>query len=175
MFPNASPAQQAQKTAARLHTAIEGWRSTADSWFDGTPAAVNRRIAGCDALIHRLRSAGTHTSGTVSELVADREYLVGLHHSMNNAHQDRELPARRTAASRNPRVIVEARAFVRENLNAIHAPAEIRERALRHADRHGMGSDFVASCVEIAKSVPPPRMASAPTMVEDFPDHGLFM
>lgn len=176
MFPNASPHRTRQRTAAAVTRALSDYQSTVASWYDGTPRSISARIAACDRIIHRLTAAGPGYHHQLSELAEDRTVLANLKHSLLNAHQDRvvDAPVTRTAPI-DESTRVAARAFVRANVEVAHVPSELGERARHHADRHGLSPEFVTAALAVGATVAPPKTASIPTEVEDFPDHGLFL
>lgn len=173
MFSNTS---NAVRTAETLRTALEGWRSTADSWFDGTPGSISSRVAGCDRLIHQLRQAGPGYHGTIAEMASTRSQLADMRNSLlHQANQDRDAGHRQGAAA-DARHVNAARAFVRENIEAAHVPEELQIRAARHADLHSIDSSFVATVLRVAAALPrPQKTASAPTSFADFDDQLMFL
>lgn len=185
MFPNASPIKAAARTAAALNQQLEGYRATVGSWYDGTPPSVDARIAHCDRLIHRLRTAGIGHQGTEAELVDDRRVLVGLKHGLYDVERQRALsevtlgavPTAVTAA-RDKVNMIAARAFVREHIEVAHVPTELAERARRHAALHEPHVDaegFAHTCLRVAATVPAPTTVQTASVIEDFPDYGLFV
>jgi hypothetical protein len=167
----------AARTAESLRTALEGWRSTMDSWFDGTPGSISARVAGCDKLIHRFRQAGHGYHGTIAELQRHRSQLADMRNSLlHTANADRETPVRVTARPQE-RHRLAARAFLREQYHPDRS--ELQIRADRHADLHGLDPAFTATVLFEARTIPQQqqtRVASAPpTAVTDFADELMFM
>lgn len=156
MFPNASPLHFQQRTASTLRAATERWHTSSGNWFDGTLSSVDARLARCDQLIHQLTQAGPNYHSAASELREDREAIVGLRGSMLNAHQDRVVEDSVVLASLDPQMLIEARAYVRENLDVVRVPTEMRERAAFFAARYtdeDTARVFAATCVKVAAAV----------------------
>lgn len=95
MFTDSS-ARSHQVTASRLRTSYQAYTANADSWFDGTVASVDTRLARSTKLLHAARTAaGTHGLGrgyltVVADLEADRTALTALRHDLLTAASDRE-------------------------------------------------------------------------------------
>lgn len=178
MFPNDSPLRFQQRTASTLRTATDLWRNSCGSWFDGTLPSVDARLARCDQLLHQLRQAGISQHAAAVELTGDRDVLVNLRSSMLNAHQDRVAEEAVVLASLDPQMLVEARAFVRENADAVPVPLEMAERAQFFAARYtddDTARVFAATCVKVAAAIPQETVQHTAAMVEDFDDHHLFL
>lgn len=179
MFTNTRQAA-ADRTAASLREALEGWRSTADSWYDGTPGAITARMAACDRIIHRLRQGGIGYHGTIVELASDRSRLADMRSSLwHTANQDRDqFVAPRAHEVTHDINRTAARAFVRENIEVAHVPEEMAERARRYAalvEPTANAESFAATCLRVAATVPRPKVASAPPPNTDFDDELMFM
>lgn len=180
MFDNAFRERTTARTMTALNSDLTDWRDADGGWFDGTVASVDRRIAQASSLLHRLHQAGITGYGAVSELTADRENLGELRISMLNAHSDRVAEHREPTGPRSfsSATLIEARAYVRDNIEAAHVPDEMRERALfwasaRMSEAHAR--QFAAACVEVASTVPRPQPQHTAAMVADFDDHHLFL
>jgi hypothetical protein len=179
MFPNASPARSQRRTALALQTAANNWYASAGSWFDGTLISVDARLARVDKLIHALRQAGPGYAGRASEFTEERQVIAELRESMLNAHQDREVVRIASYPDTAHEInLVEARAFVRDNIEAAHWPDEMRDRARRHAERvepRASADLFAETCLRVAATVPRPTVERTASVVQDFDDHHLFL
>lgn len=177
MFRDATHRQTQLKESAT--DALEAWRA-ASNWFDGSIESIDRRVAACSALTHRLGSAGIFAA--MDEIAAERAAAVNLRQGLLNGHE--RVAAAAPTRSDAP-MTVEARAFVREHLDVAHAPEELTYRARRHAanltyDQPAARADaiadaFVASVTRVAATVPRQATAAAVTSVPDFDDSLMFM
>lgn len=105
MFRTAAPGRQ--RTAESFSAAIEQWRSTSDSWFDGTFASVDNRLRRCAKLIQIANAAvgrdpmgsGQRYLNTLRELSADKQVIAELREDLLTGGSGREagVPSGRTA------------------------------------------------------------------------------
>lgn len=56
MFRTASEIDRSM-TAGKLRGSVQNWFATANSWFDGTPASVDRRLVECRSMLSVLHGA----------------------------------------------------------------------------------------------------------------------
>lgn len=98
MFRDAS-AIDSERTATAVRTAHDKYEASSDSWFDGTPDSIDRRIAVCQRLSHicknatiRLvdRPAGRQYVALSNSLESDRISLEALRHDILTAGMYRE-------------------------------------------------------------------------------------
>lgn len=98
MFRDAS-AIDSERTATAVRTAHDKYEASSDSWFDGTPDSIDRRIAVCQRLSHicknatiRLaeRPAGMQYVALSNSLESDRISLEALRHDLLTAGMNRE-------------------------------------------------------------------------------------
>lgn len=98
MFRDASVIDS-ERTAATVRAAYRQYESAVDSWFDGTPDSIDRRITVCQRLSHicknatiRLanRPAGMQYIVLANELESDRISLEALRSDILNAGMYRE-------------------------------------------------------------------------------------
>lgn len=179
---------------------MTAWRDSADNWFDGTIATVDERLRRCAKLLNVANTmAGrgeiTHLNA-IQELSADRRVLADLREELLTTGPGGGMTgvssSRRTAAvaddaptsSQGRRwVELEATRFLRANLDAAHAPAELAERARRHADLHAstlpdpsrVTAAFVRKVAALGASMPRMRTAATPAPSMDFDDTALFI
>lgn len=179
MFDNAFRARTAARTTQALYSALDDWRDSDGGWFNGTVASVDSRLGTADSLLHRFRQAGLSGYGIVAELSADRDSLTELRHSMLNAHTDRDVTKDVRLASIPERLMIQARAYVRDNIEVAHVPDEMRDRARHYwasTRDDGMSAQiFAQACVDVAAQVPRPQPQRTAATVADFDDHHLFL
>lgn len=98
MFSNGRD-RAARRYEAALSPALAAWRDADGSWFDGTPEAVDKRIAQCRVIQSNLRGAAGALAGTggemayiaaEQELAGDRRGLEQLRRDLLTAGADRD-------------------------------------------------------------------------------------
>jgi hypothetical protein len=110
MFRSAS-ARQSDLAAHRLDAQMNYWTRTASTWFDGTPACVDERIAQLDNITRHARDtvarigstpAGFRCGAILPDLEETRRELTAARDSLLNGFADRQgdsvLAGRRTAS-----------------------------------------------------------------------------
>lgn len=190
MFSRVESSQRSSKFARRMHD----FRSGAETWFDGTPSSVDRRLATCQSLLHEARTMAADDPvdhlHVLAELDSDRTALSGLREDLLTAGSSRIArvePNRRALASlhrvgsREDRrwVNLEAARFYRnQDENVRHNVEEMAERARRHAGVHApsplAGQAFEGVVTDLALRTPPPRTATRAPARRDHPDELLF-
>lgn len=93
MFQDASDIDR-RSVDRRIAALREGYDAVAESWFDGSPDSVDRRIAACDQILVRARNAAVRLgyqegyTEIVAELEEDKKSLTDLRQALLNG--DRE-------------------------------------------------------------------------------------
>lgn len=161
MFRSAKALDRA-KTHSTFKLAMASYEKTAESWYDGTVDAVDRRIAAVDKLLHHIRSivsrldfADSATQlRSAQTLSADRKGLVefkrdlltgavdystwannDLDHSMDHIASRGASPALPPSLPPADRrwVTLESSRFVSANTDCLSDPEELATRAQHHA------------------------------------------
>lgn len=98
MFRDAAAIDR-QATDRRIAQFTERYAANAETWFDGSPDSVDRRIAACDQILSRAKAAAVRLgyqegyTEIVADLEADRRSLAELREALLNGASDREVPA----------------------------------------------------------------------------------
>jgi hypothetical protein len=95
---NQSQAEYARKQASRQVSVEAQWQKEAETWFDGSPDSVDRRLAACEKMLHQARTRLAHdgfTKGarhleTIASLEVDKGALLELRRTLLTAASDRE-------------------------------------------------------------------------------------
>lgn len=141
-----------QRTAASFEAALQRYTKEAESWFDGSVNAIDRRLSVCDRLLHSVRATVARLSATDSHrylrtaqtLESDRRALHALREDLLTGAADRGLP--RTASTVPARghlanlngtdrrwVTLESARFVAAHPDALDDPTELSTRAAHYA------------------------------------------
>src|SRR6516164_10471757 len=95
MFFTSSQARESARANRRLAAQAQAFRDTQDTWYDGTVASVDRRIASCQRILHAAQSALGHSPFDIEplqilgELQDDHRALTGLRHDLHTGYADR--------------------------------------------------------------------------------------
>lgn len=174
--------------------ALDNFRKSADSWFDGSVEAVDQRLARVNKLLHVAHNkAAEDPAGqleVIAELSADRTALKSLREDLTSGAADRttgyvppKVAATLTPAERRW-IALESAKFIAEHEDVRYDVAEMGERARRYAevvtstmDRpREMTAAFEREVATIVRMTPRPRTASRPKPVfTDFPDSQMFL
>lgn len=93
-----SRVQDRQRTASSFKTAYDSYQRGAESWFDGSPNSIDRRVAHCDRLLHSANSTVARMTASdsqpylraIANLSSDREVLSGLRDDLLTGASSRE-------------------------------------------------------------------------------------
>ena len=93
-----SQAEYARKQAGQQVSVEAQWHKEAETWFDGSPDSVDRRLAACEKMLHQARTRLAHdgfTKGarhleTIASLEVDKGALLDLRRTLLTAATDRE-------------------------------------------------------------------------------------
>lgn len=93
-----SQAEYARKQAGQQVSVEAQWHKEAETWFDGSPDSVDRRLAACEKMLHQARTRLAHdgfTKGarhleTIASLEVDKGALLELRRTLLTAAADRE-------------------------------------------------------------------------------------
>lgn len=180
-------------TAPRTFTAaLSDFRKEADTWFDGSVEAVDRRLARVNKLLHVAHTKAAEDPASqlevIAELNADRTALRELRADLTSGAADRDtgyVPPRvgtLTPAERRW-VTLESARFIAEHENSRHDVAEMAERARRHAEvatstmnrPRELTAAFEAAVATQALNTPRPRTAARKPVFTAFPDTAMFL
>src|SRR6516165_7309113 len=95
MFFTSSQARESARANRRLAAQAQAFRDTQDTWFNGTVASVDRRIASCQRIRHAAQSALGRSPFDIeplqilSELQDDHRALTGVRHDLLTGYRDR--------------------------------------------------------------------------------------
>jgi hypothetical protein len=95
MFFTSSQARESARANRRLAAQAQAFRDTQDTWFNGTVASVDRRIASCQRILHAAQSALGRSPFDIeplqilSELQDDHRALTGVRHDLLTGYRDR--------------------------------------------------------------------------------------
>jgi hypothetical protein len=130
-------------TPRTFTAALSEFRQESDSWFDGSPGSVDRRLSKCAKLLHQAETAAAGDPASqltvIAELSADRTALKELRADLLSGANTRDpgyIPPRIAALTDRERrwVTLESAKFFADNEDAQRHTAEIAERARRHAE-----------------------------------------
>lgn len=173
--------------------ALSDFRTASDSWFDGSIAAVDRRLASCTKLLHSAQSAAGDDPAAhlqvIAELSADRTALKELREDLVSGASARHAsyappPAPELSPAERRWVVLESAKFYAEQDDARHDVAELGQRARHYAElatsasprSRQISAAFEREVATIARMTPRPRTASRKRPVfTDFPDSQLFL
>lgn len=93
-----SQAEYARSQASKTASTPAQWQREAETWFDGSPESVDRRLAACERMLHVARAELAHDGlrhgskhiDTIASLEVDKGALLSLRRDLLTAASDRE-------------------------------------------------------------------------------------
>ena len=189
-----------QRTAASFDQALGRYTKEAESWFDGGPDSVDRRLAAATRLLHAARSVvarisiadSQHYLGAIESLESDRQTLEAMRHAMLTEAADWEARSPRTG-SRDAGLVgpdrrwveLEAAKFLAANTDTLDDSRELSVRAANYAQAKtstfprarsaAITEAFVAKVGSLHATAPKPRTAKTAAVFEDFDPQAMFL
>ena len=92
-----SQAEYGRSQAGRTASTAGQWQRESETWFDGSPESVDRRLAQCERMLHQARAGmardglrhGSRHIDTIASLEVDKGALLALRRDLLTAASDR--------------------------------------------------------------------------------------
>ena len=92
-----SQAEYGRSQAGRTASTAGQWQRESETWFDGSPESVDRRLAQCERMLHQARAGmardglrhGSKHIDTIASLEVDKGALLALRRDLLTAASDR--------------------------------------------------------------------------------------